>query len=366
MLLIMSCKHDIINNHLGQKDIGRYHIHVVDSMLVDADSISGDGNFYINDSALFFADNVLCTLFQFDINNGKIMGKHFGKGNGMNEVSSMMYAYPIHPGLDGNSYIMGNSLEMYLFNSMTWKMQKPRVMDFSWNDKNDGYDDTSMYNLMFMTDFGMNISKVDDSTLMAPVSLLDRKFKKLSTERYEKGHIFAEIDSKTMKVRKVFGRFPDIYKENPSNLFEFFQYEKSNDTLFVNHSVDSLIYVYKYPDSLLYTIGYEVSGAVKSYKRGLFKDHAHFKEEAMKTSLNAGLAYNDGMLVRTTLLNVSTGETVLQLYVRNDLVGECKMPSRFKYLGRIGDFHYGTSFLPVEKGNRQFLVVYRIKFVQKR
>lgn len=46
------------------------------------------------------------------------------------------------------------------------------------------------------------------------------------------------------------------------------------------------------------------------------------------------------------MLNMLTGETVMQIYSNDNLVGEFKMPSMFKYLGYYNGYFYGISLLP--------------------
>lgn len=162
-------------------------------------------------------------------------------------------------------------------------------------------------------------------------------------------------------MTKVFGDFPDIFKEKPSNILEFFQYEKIGDTLYVNHSVDSLVYVYKYPDKLLYTIGFEAQGAKRDYPERLVKDHSVFKEDVAKLSINSGLKFDNGYLVRTVMLNMLTGETVMQIYSNDNLVGEFKMPSMFKYLGYYNGYFYGISLLPRQENDKFYYMRYKFK-----
>lgn len=357
--LMASCNQGPAKVHLGEDFNGRCNLVCMDSLEIQADSLSGNGNFYMQDSVLTFADMTLCTLFHFDINTGKELENSFKKGNGRNEFSSLMYAYPIN-GTD-KCYAMDGSLGIYIYDNRKSQIDKISKIDFGWNDKVQDFDSPSMYNLMYMTDFGMNISKVNDSTLMLPVSIIDRNLKDVTKNRYDKGHIFAEVNSKNFKVTKVFGSFPDVFREKASNILEFFQYDKKSDTLYVNHSVDSLVYVYQYPDKLLYTMGFEAKGAKRSYPERLTKDHSVFKQDLEKLSINSGLKFDNGYLIRTVMLNMVTGETIMQIYSDANLVGEFKMPSMFKHLGYYKGYFYGISLLPKQKNDKLYFVRYRFK-----
>lgn len=361
LFVLASCQEREGVAHVGViKNDSTLQLVFSDSILINADSMSCNGNFYIQDSVLTFADMTLCTLFRFDLNSGKSIGNFFAKGNGHNEIPSLMYAYPVE-GSKGKCYIIGNSLEIATFDNNKNEIERIGKIDFAWDKYNVGYDATTLYNLMFMTDFGVDFSSVNDSTWMVPVSIIDRKLKDVTTERYSKGHIFAEVNSKTFKVNKVFGSFPEIYKEKPTTLFEFFQYTKHSDTIFVNHAIDSLIYVYKYPDELLYTIGYDVSGAKRNYKRHLSQDKASFAKEAANVSLNTGLKYDNGLLFRTVIKDMATGKSAIQVYAENNLVSEVQTPPMFKYLGYYRGIYYGTTFIPKELDGKLYYVLYKMK-----
>lgn len=106
-----------------------------------------------------------------------------------------------------------------------------------------------------------------------------------------------------MKVKKVWGDFPNVYKQRPTPFFEFFQYAMNKDTLYVNHATDSLIYVYKYPNNLLYTVGYESSDVNRNYTVGYDVEMSNFKSDIRIVGVNSGLLYvpEKHLLFRTTL-----------------------------------------------------------------
>lgn len=362
LLLLVSCSQEsVMMVHKGENQKGRCHIVCMDSLEVTADSISGNGNFYMKDSILTFADMTLCTLFHFDINSGKKYGHCFKKGNGRNEFTSMMYSYPIS---GTNKYFaMDSSLGIYIYDDKKELIEKKSKINFDWNENVHNFDSPSMYNLMYMSDFGMNISKVNDSTLMIPVSIIDRYLNNITKERYDKGHIFAEVNYRNFKVTRVFGNFPEVYKEKASNVLEFFQYDKVGDTIYTNHSIDSLVYVYKYPDKLLYTMGFDAIGTNHNYPERLTKDHSMFRQDVENLSITTGLKHDHGFLFRTVMLNIKSGETIMQVYSGTNMVGEFYMPHLFKYLGFYKGFFYGVSLVPKQKNDKLYFVRYKFKLV---
>ena len=65
----------------------------------------------------------------------------------------------------------------------------------------------------------------------------------------------------------------------------------NKDTLYVNHATDSLIYVYKYPNNLLYTVGYESSDVNRNYTVGYDVEMSNFKSDIRIVGVNSGLLY---------------------------------------------------------------------------
>ena len=105
-----------------------------------------------------------------------------------------------------------------------------------------------------------------------------------------------------MKVVDVFGHFPEIYKVSPTPHLEFFQYAIEGDRMYVNHTVDSLIYVYQLPDKPLYTIGYECKDIDRDYTVSRKIDNSTlFEKDLQHVGFNTGLRFIPGsdVLCRT-------------------------------------------------------------------
>lgn len=365
LLISISCSKSVEIAHYGERKINR-KIAMLDSVTIDADSTSGRGNFFMQDSFIYFADSYYMTIFQYDLMSASCRKCYFGKGQGPNELSSFIYAYPFK-GKDGECFIMDSSLGMYTYRKGEYSLAYKGRLDFDWEhlSKND-YESPSVYNLMEMTDFGIDLTYLNDSLILLPVSLVNRNLDGISRERYEKGHIFAELNARSMKVERVLGHFPEVYQKKPTPFFEFFQYVMHNDTLYVNHAVDSLIYVYKYPDHLLYTIGYETHGINRNYTVGYNVEMSNFKSDIQTVGANSGLLYipENRLLLRTTLKDFKSREVSLQAYSDNNLILEVDMPAFFKLLGFWNGEFCGVKMLPEEdESGKIHFVFYRFKIV---
>jgi hypothetical protein len=131
----------------------------------------------------------------------------------------------------------------------------------------------------------------------------------------------------------------------------------------VNHAVDSLIYVYKYPETLLYTIGYECNHINRGYKITKVIDDALFAHDMQRTGINTGLKYipRTNTLIRTYMTNLITGESGIQIYRDNDLIGEFAMPPFYIFLGYYNGIYYGVRITPLEEGDDTKFVLYKTK-----
>lgn len=363
LFISISCSHDAVAPHVGEYKIDR-RIVLVDSIVVSADSTSGRGNFFMQDSSIYFADSYYMSVFQYNYTSSSSKECYFRKGQGPNEVSSFYCAYPFR-GKNEEVFMLDVSMGMYTYRKGEYTLSYNGIMDFGWDKlmKND-YDSPSVYRTMEMTDFGISLTYLNDSTVLLPVSLINRHLDGITAERYQKGHIFGELNLNNMKIDKVFGHFPNIYRNKPTPFLEFFQYDMYHDTLYVNHAVDSLIYVYKYPDQLLYTMGYEVADVNRDYTIGYENDMSKVRNDMQEVGTNTGLLYvpEMGLLLRTTMKSFKDKKVALQVYSGHDLVSEAGMPGFFKLLGYWNGYLYGTQYLPLEddKGNVQF-VFYRFK-----
>lgn len=366
LVLSISCSENQNSVHKGMR-LMNHRLSLVDSIMIDADATSGRGNFFMTDSFVYFVDCYYMAVYQYR-QDGTFVKRHFGKGQGPNELSSLMYSYPLK-NTDGECFLIDQSNIMYSYNTDDYQLKKEGRLGFGWeNVDKDNYDSPSVYNIMEMSDFGINMIALNDTLALMPVSFVNRLLGEVSVDRYHKGHILAELNLRTMKVEKVVGKLPMIYIDKPTPLFEFFQYDMSGDTLFVNHAVDSLIYVYKYPDQLLYTMGYEVEKVNRDYTVGYEIDMKTFTDDLKKVGSNTGLAYvpDENLLFKTVLQGFSNRKTYLQVYKGNDLILEEEMPPFFQFLGYKNGIIHGVRMRPLETEDEyMYFIFYQYKLEEK-
>jgi hypothetical protein len=368
--MLQSCGDNSRENiHLGEKKIS---INIsIDSIIVDVPYSSGQGNFYMEDSIITFADSYYSTFFHYDMNREEYTSKHFSRGNGPNELNKFMHAYPAYN--KKQTFILDGSMFLTSFDEQ-FNIVKHGIIDFGWGETPLASDlgSPTNYGVMEMSDFGIYFTYLKDSSLIIPLKILVHRHgrgtefeKTMSKNRYTKGKIFSKLNLKNMKIEEIFGNIPEIYKTSPMPHMEFFQYAVKNDTFYVNHCVDSLIYAYKYPDLLLYTIGYECDDVDRKYTiTKLITEENLFRQDCQEgRSFNTGLKYipQTNFLIRTYMKNLITGESGIQVYENNNLVGEFEMPPYFIFLGYHKGTYYGSRIIPIETEEKSEFVFYKFR-----
>ena len=365
LLLYYSCNEETVTiSHRGIVRSGGANVELLDSVVLQMDSASMRGNFFMKDDTLCFADVFFGKVFQFDLSDGQMLSALFGKGKARDEISDFMFMYPVNNG-DGSVFFIDSSNYFYTSADL-FHIKRHGMIDFGWGENaQKDLASPSVYNIMEMTDFDFKVTQINDSVCIMPVSLINRKLGSLVSDRYKDGRIFGALNMKTMKVENVFCGFPEIYSHKPTNLFEFFSYDMSGDTIFVNHAVDSTIYVYKYPDKLLFTMGYECKQIDRGYSIGYDLDPSVLLEDVDHVGVSTQLYYakDKGLLLRVLNGGKRYGNRFyLQIYNKDcDLVAEVDVPPFFKCVGHKGDILYGVNLIPIERNGEEKFCLYKLK-----
>lgn len=363
---LCSCQEQIGLPHKGTSSIEPCSVEI-DTLLIPMELSSGYGNYYMKDSTITFVDAVTCVFYDFDL-KGNLINQYFRKGNGKNEIPSLLYSYPIENDPLHRSVIIDNSNGVCVFDRRSKEILSRKIADFGWTEKaSQTYKSTYLYNFSFFTDFGVSFYLDSDSTLIFQANIVNRNTKSpedVESDRYTDGAIFGKLDLNTMKVVDVFGHFPEIYKVSPTPHLEFFQYAIEGDRMYVNHTVDSLIYVYQLPDKPLYTIGYECKDIDRDYTVSRKIDNSTlFEKDLQHVGFNTGLRFIPGsdVLCRTYIKSAKNGESGMQIYKGHDLVADVDVPSFFNFPGYSDGYYYGSSYIPIENDESTTIAIYRLK-----
>lgn len=365
LLSVVSCKEENKVIHVGENRAGLYRMEM-DTIRVNLGDSSGEGNFYLKDSIITFVDHTNCTFYDLNL-QGQLVRSYFGKGHGKNELSGVMDAYPIENDALHRGIIIDQGYLATVFDRENRNLIYSKKLDFGRvkGGSND-YKSPGLYGVA--DDFGITLYLESDSVVILPVTINRHKEVNpdgIDGKRYEEGAIFGKLNLNTMKVEEVTGKFPEIFKHKPMPHLESFQYVISNDLLYVNHGVDSLIYVYKFPDDLQYTMGYECAGIDRDYTCTEEMDDGDIlKNDIKHVGINTGLLFcpENNTLCRSYIKSMTTGASGMQIYKNNDLIADVEVPSYFKLLGYRGGCYYGARLIPDEDVDSTYLILYRIKF----
>jgi hypothetical protein len=145
---------------------------------------------------------------------------------------------------------------------------------------------------------------------------------------------------------------------------DFFSYLLQNDTLFVNHAADPLIYAYRFPDELLFTFGTECEGINRNYSSSSkFTDD--LAEDMKKVGINTQIFNCNelNMFFRVYLKGGISNPFGLQIYDNRsyDLLADMELPKFFKLLGYREPYLYGITMFPEETDDQTNYTVYKLK-----
>lgn len=360
-LIAQSCS----DSGKGVKNIS-FQIAELDSIRIHADMTSGNGNFFMRDSTLVFADRLHCKLISFDLESGDCIGYSLRKGEGAGELSALMFAYPVQNDLS-KVVIIDNNMEMSLYDYNSDSLTDYSMIDFKWqSEPGSDYNSPSVYGAGD-SEFGVKYYKLKDGSVLTPVSIIDRFLKTVDEERYRQGRLWGEISLKDSKARitKLTGSFPSSFIKHPNTYFESFDYvmNPADSTYFVTFFTDPRIYVYDRNFKLEDSFGFENEKIDRSYSKGYDIDWDTVRKDYKRVGGNTGIFLNndDGFLLRTMLESSASGKTVMQGYKGADLVLESEMTRYFKLLGSYNGKYRGVRYLPYEDTDDVIFTLYSFK-----
>lgn len=366
ILLLTNCTESVTNiEHKGHRLLTK-EISNIDTTLIQTDSISWNGNFFVASQNLWFADTYYCQLFEFDWNTGKLIGKHLRKGQAKNEVTDIMYAYTPKNN-NNNIYILTSSLYMYIYNIKNNKIEYQQIINFDKEHTKLGdYESPSVYNIMEMSDFGVDIYELSPTRVLFPLSFENRKLNGVDATRYNEGHIWGEYDIEKHSFTQLTGNYPNFYKQNPLPCCESFSYTMNQSDCYYNFFADSLIYVCEYPDKPKFTFGFDGEQADRSYTNGYNDDAKYIKDDLTRVSVNSGINYikETKQLVRTICNKLLDSDitTTIQIYDTNtfDLIAEKTIPGCFQFKHYSDGNYYGINPMPCND-NKNFIYKFSLK-----
>lgn len=362
-VLVCSCEKEIVIEHKGEKAIA-CTFSDLDTIPLNADSISWVGNFFSHGDNLCFADRFYSSVLMFDWSTGVVKNRILKKGHSKNELVDFIYAYHLGGTTDCIVFIDA-SKAMYIYNTNTSTFEYRGPVNMGWlSPKIGNYDDPSVYNIMENDDFGVDFYKTNDNEVLMPLSFVNRNLDDIDRSRYTEGHIFGKYDYDKGEFTSIFGKYPKCYLDNPAPNYENFRYVQVGTDFYVCHTADSLLYIYDNDENIKCCFGYEFSDADRSYSGKNFECGLDYlKDDLKRVTVNAGLLYSSEM---NALLRVSWNKalsekertTTVQLYDCStfNLIAEKSYFGLIHFLYTKDHTFYGVNMLSTDEDSDKFYI----------
>jgi len=338
------CKSENTHNNIfsvsiiSEKDIKISEIQI-DSVKIDLSNSSSNGFLQIINDQIIFFDTEYASAYILD-SNFNLSTRKLGLGKGPNEILGINY---VTASLDSNIIIFDSNGFMYSIDKNWNKKRTMRYSHFSW--KNNEYE----------CNYGCkSINFLDLKKLLIPVDIPYNKINKFgeydgSKAYYNKTAVLGEVNLENGKIEKVFGLRPPVYMEKKNQylaMFNFNDFTVHNKTYVISWMIDSLIYEYSYPDSLICAFG--VAGNQMNIAYRPYQKYADVRANYLKDYETFGyytcLKYveQDGLLFRC--YQKGGGKcNGLQIYNNKILIADIAVPRGFIFLGKQNNKYFGYS-----------------------
>lgn len=348
---IFSCQHvEHVELPVYQQENLKIKNISIDSLILEKDYFSGVGFFSLGRDQIFFVDQVFSTVISFD-SEGLYQGTYLGKGGGPDEQNNI---HGFQPYSKDNNHVVLDNFELVVFDENFVKVTSyPIEWDYS-----ESYQDMvnspkgsmlGLYELDWKSK-GQNTSFIIDETssqVLLPITMSHPTLNGyISEEYYQSVAIFGRYDLNKKIVLEGFGRRSDKYLEQkfvPNFDFSFFT--KSKNEILVSFAIDPLIHVFDADGELLYKFGMEGVDIQKSYpKTNTIEDALdNYKLDLEKAGFYHLIYLDDAknLTFRTYFPEgAEKGYSRLQIYQDKTLIGDVRVPERFRIIGKIGDFYF--------------------------
>jgi hypothetical protein len=324
------------------------------------------GNFWIHNDTLCFSDLYFNYIYRIR-NDGSVIDKQVGKGNGPNEVIAFDYNIPLN-----NGYLLVSSANsrIYKFSSngkklssvkINWKVTRAEGLKIQ---KNPDPRDHKAYEF----DFGIdNIVQLwdNDHIAIGLTSSLEKFNGYFNTSLYYSfGRILAIINTENGEIENIIGRRSPVYidQTNIPN-FDHFCFDVKGDEIYLSFWPDHTIYVIdKQHDKALYSFGEPGRNMKTSYPRTNSYEEAEMQRVTDQQSFghyhNIVYDKNSQLLFRSYTKGENATTDGLQVYKNNSLLADLDVQVGFKIVGSVE----GVIFAQINDGNNenQKLFIYKV------
>jgi hypothetical protein len=330
-----------------------------DTIEIDLSNTSSIGHFEIVNNEIIFFDHEF-SLANVLNESYKIENKFLGFGRGPNEISGI---HKVTTTPDSDIVILNTDWFIYRFDKNWNKISTVRLNQ---GNKTASLSKASVFPTPKSTEAyeyessGISIKMLNEYTLLIPVTTFGvvNEFGNFGlTNKYYKDYCaLGRVNLVSGILDSVFLGRPAVYLEKKNKYlanFNFYDFDAYQQNYWVSWEIDSLIYQYKYPDSLICAFGYSGTDMNTNYRpHKKFNDHEHhFYSDRKNFGRYTGIIFDEisNSVLRTYYKGDMRGYG-LQIYNNNVLIADISVPDNFRILGRIDDYFFASGLIDEYEG----------------
>src|SRR5690606_31506078 len=373
--MLLSCEnesHDVDYFDMpyqGESEISLDEISL-EKVALDSLNTSFIGDFYVNDSGIYYVDERFCTVNKFNI-DGSFIETMVGLGKGPNET--MIGRVEGFDNSEKYNILIGPSRDFHAFDpdwrSIIHRTIKSHPRDHIPVNNTPPTDDPGLYSLDY---FNMDIENFNEK-LFISVSTDHPYCHPFLPLYYEECPIIVQVDFWSGTWEEMFGRRSPKYRNyNGLGQFSFFTFALDDKGRFyVGFEIDPKVYVYDRGLSPLHSYGMEGQDIDTTYTDISIRGNIHGPDNlrrvrdipepdrSTKGYYKTLKLFDDmQMLFRTHSKNQQSDNDGLQIYKKEVLIGDVPVPKSFEVVGYSAPYFYGQIN---GNGDAELLQLYRFK-----
>lgn len=375
VVMFLSCENESHDEdyfdmpYQGESEISFYDVKL-EKVVLDSLNTSFIGDFYVNDSGIYYVDERFCTVNKFKI-DGSFIETAVGLGKGPNET--MIGRVEGFDNSEKYNILIGPSRDFHAFDpdwrSIIHRTIKQSPRDHITVNSTPPTDDPGLYSLDYIN---MDVEYFG-SKLYFTIGTDHPYCHPFLPIYYQECPIIVEVDFWSGTWEEMFGRRSPSYKNyNGLGQFSFSRFEiDDKGRFYVSFEIDPRIYVYDREFNPLHSFGMNGHDMDTTYTNLYIKGNIHDPENLEKVreiteSDRSTKGYYKSMklfdeldlLFRTYSKNESAKVDGLQVYHNEILIGDVQVPESFEVVGYSAPYYYGQIS---GNGDAELLQLYRFK-----
>lgn len=338
---------------------------VCDSIFVDAENTSMNGQWLMRGDSLIFMDHNMVAMNVY-ASDGSFSKQYLEKGNGPGELLSPAWRSVMNDNgqiamLDHNqNLIILDNLNMPVVDTKSpWFVMADRTFgNEGWNNlgNNPDLSVVQMYEYNFeCRRLGFQGKRVYIPLECTHVKLNPYETRSKAKKYWREGRILGYMDYDGIEFGvKVIGSYPPVYHKSNIPVFLAFDFVVEGDDIIISFAADPNIYILDNEGKPLYSFGVaaKISGEYPS--TSTYDEYEEKYDDFHKKYGHYQRLFKDGdRLLRTCMQD--DGTYLMQVYENENLVKNLSLPQSIEIFGKSGEYYY--AYLRSDLENEKFVLV---------